>query len=54
MDGGLGHRHGKIGGVVLVVSGSVQFVKYVVWAAEAKKTNIKNRLWCTPGTPNGR
>ncbi len=53
VDGGLGHRHGKIGGVVLVVSGSVQFVKYVVWAAEAKETVAKNRLWCNPGTVNG-
>jgi prepilin-type N-terminal cleavage/methylation domain-containing protein len=52
VDGGLGHRHGKIGGVVLVISGSVQFVKYPIWATEAKDT-LKNRLWCNPGTPNG-
>ncbi len=52
VDGALGRRHGKIGGVVLVVSGSVPFVKYVTWAAEAKDSN-KNRLWCNPGTPNG-
>jgi len=52
VDGGLGHRHGKIGGVVLVISGSVQFVKYAVWASEAKDP-LKNRLWCNPGTGNG-
>ncbi len=52
VDGGLGHRHGKIGGVVLVVSGAVQFIKYVTWASEAKDST-KNRLWCNPGTPNG-
>jgi prepilin-type N-terminal cleavage/methylation domain-containing protein len=52
VDGGLGRRHGKIGGIVLVVSGSVQFVKYATWATEAKAT-IKNRLWCNPGTANG-
>jgi type II secretory pathway pseudopilin PulG len=51
-DFGLGTRHGKIGGVVLNVSGSVQLIKYVVWAAEAKDPN-KNRLWCTPSTVNG-
>ncbi len=53
VDGGLGHRHGKIGGVVLVVSGSVQFIKYATWEVEAKETVIKNRLWCNPGTANG-
>ncbi len=51
-DGGLGHRHGKIGGIVLVVSGSVQFVKYPVWATEAADPG-KNRLWCNPGTASG-
>ena len=52
-DGGLGHRHGKIGGIVLVVSGSVQFVQYTAWLREAHDT-FKNRLWCNPGTGNGR
>jgi prepilin-type N-terminal cleavage/methylation domain-containing protein len=52
-DGGLGTRHGKIGGIALVVSGSVQFVKYPVWAALAKDTINKNELWCNPGTGNG-
>ena len=52
-DGALGHRHGKIGGIVLVVSGSVQFVKYVEWLAEAHEKQVRNRLWCNPGTPDG-
>jgi hypothetical protein len=51
-DFGLGRRHGKLGGNVAVVSGSVQMVKYLSWAAEAKDPN-KNRLWCNPGTVNG-
>ena len=52
VDGGLGTRHGKTGGIVLVVSGSVTFVKYAKWAAQAKDPN-KNELWCNPGTVNG-
>jgi prepilin-type N-terminal cleavage/methylation domain-containing protein len=52
-DGALGRRHGKIGGIVLDVSGSVPFIKYAAWAAEAKSLS-KNRLWCNPGTANGR
>jgi type II secretory pathway pseudopilin PulG len=52
VDGALGRRHGKLGGVVLDLSGSVQFIKYLVWAAEAKSP-YKNRLWCNPGSANG-
>jgi len=52
IDGALGRRHGKLGGIVLVVSGSVNFIKYAAWAQEAKAT-VKNRLWCNPGTANG-
>ena len=51
-DFGLGKRHGKVGGIVLVVSGSVQFVQYVTWAAVAKDP-AKNQLWCNPGSANG-
>jgi len=51
-DFGLGRRHGKIGGIVLGFSGTVQMVKYADWAREAKDVN-KNRLWCNPGTANG-
>lgn len=52
VDGALGTRHGKIGGIVLVVSGGVTFVQYAKWSAEAKDSN-KNELWCNPGTVNG-
>ena len=51
-DGGLGTRHGKIGGIVLNISGSVMFVKSNVWYLQAKETG-KNQLWCNPGTVNG-
>lgn len=52
-DGALGRRHGKLGGVVMVVSGSVEFVKYQTWATLALSTT-KNSIWCNPGTANGR
>jgi prepilin-type N-terminal cleavage/methylation domain-containing protein len=52
-DGGLGRKHGKIGGIVLNFSASVLFVRSNAWALEAKDPN-KNRLWCNPGTDNGR
>jgi prepilin-type N-terminal cleavage/methylation domain-containing protein len=53
VDGGLGKRHGKNGGVVLGFSGQVQFIKYQEWLNEAKLP-IKNRLYCNPGSSNGR
>jgi hypothetical protein len=49
-DGGLGRRHGKRGGVVLNVSGSVQFIAYEAWKREAKVPSL-NRLYCNPGNP---
>ena len=52
VDGGLGARHDKRGGMVLDFSGSIQFVRFAAWASEAKAT-VKNRLWCNPGTANG-
>ena len=52
-DGGLGKRHGKSGGIVLDVSGSVQFIRYQAWLNESKLP-FKNRLYCNPGTANGR
>jgi len=52
-DGALGRRHGKAGGVVITVSGSVEYLKYETWAALALST-IKNSVWCNPGTANGR
>jgi prepilin-type N-terminal cleavage/methylation domain-containing protein len=51
-DGGLGGRHGKIGGIVLNISGSVLFIKTNAWYLEAIAAG-KNRLWCNPGTVNG-
>ncbi len=52
IDGGLGGRHGKMGGIVLNISGGVLMVKSNAWYLEAKSTT-KNRLWCNPGSPNG-
>ena len=52
VDGGLGRRHGKIGGIVLNISGSVLFVKSNAWYTEAKDPS-PNRLWCNPGSANG-
>ena len=52
VDGGLGRRHDKRGGVVLDFSSSAQFVRFEVWASEAKDP-FANRLWCNPGTANG-
>jgi prepilin-type N-terminal cleavage/methylation domain-containing protein len=52
VDGALGTRHGKVGGIVLNISSSVLFVKSNAWYFEAKYPT-KNRLWCNPGTVNG-
>ena len=51
-DAGLGHRHGKIGGTVLGISGNTQFVKYADWAALALSPNA-NSVWCNPGRTDG-
>jgi prepilin-type N-terminal cleavage/methylation domain-containing protein len=53
VDGALGRRHGKLGGVVILVSGSVEFVKYSAWATLAL-SQTKNSVWCNPNTANGR
>ncbi len=52
IDGGLGRRHGSLGGIVLIFSGSVLFVKSNAWYFEAQDPS-KNRLWCNPGTLDG-
>lgn len=52
VDGGLGRRHDKRGGLVLDFSGSVQFIRFETWNTEARSLS-KNRLWCNPGTANG-
>jgi prepilin-type N-terminal cleavage/methylation domain-containing protein len=53
IDGGLGKRHGKIGGIVLAIEGHVEFVKYAAWRRESELP-FKNRMYCNPGTANGR
>lgn len=53
VDGALGRRHGKSGGVVIGVSGNVEFVRYSTWAMLALAPT-KNSVWCNPGTANGR
>jgi hypothetical protein len=53
VDGGLGKRHGKIGGVVLAFDGHVEFIKYDVWKAESQSP-YPNRMYCNPGSANGR
>ncbi len=52
VDGGLGKRHGKAGGIVLNFGASVLFMKSNAWYREAKEP-VKNRLWCNPGTRDG-
>jgi prepilin-type N-terminal cleavage/methylation domain-containing protein len=52
IDGGLGHRHGKNGGIAMGVAGNIQFVKFTDWALWAKDPN-KNSIWCNPGTVTG-
>jgi prepilin-type N-terminal cleavage/methylation domain-containing protein len=53
VDGGLGKRHGKIGGIVLGFGGHVEFIKYEVWKRESELPTA-NRMYCNPGSPNGR
>jgi prepilin-type N-terminal cleavage/methylation domain-containing protein len=49
---GVSRRHDQ-GGIFGAAAGSVGYIKYVEWYAEEADTN-KNRLWCYPGSPNGR
>jgi prepilin-type N-terminal cleavage/methylation domain-containing protein len=53
VDGGLGRRHGKNGGIVLGIDGRVEFIKYDAWNRESKMPG-KNRMYCNPGTTDGR
>lgn len=53
VDGALGRRHGKQGGVVILVSGSVEYIKYDLWARLAQSIQ-KNSVWCSPSSANGR
>ena len=52
-DGGLGRRHGKIGGIVLGMDGHVEFIRYDAWKKESELPG-RNRMYCDPGTANGR
>ncbi len=49
---GLGHRHGKIGGIVLAFGTHVLWVQYKAWIS-LSRSSIKNELWCNPGSVNG-
>jgi prepilin-type N-terminal cleavage/methylation domain-containing protein len=49
---GVSHRHAQ-GGIYGAADGSVSFVKFVDWYAEVADP-AKNRLWCYPGSANGR
>ena len=45
---GLGHRHGKIGGIVLAFGSHTLWVKYRNWTI-LSQSKYKNELWCSPG-----
>ncbi len=53
LDGALGRRHGKKGGIVLAVDGHIEYITYDAWRRESKLAT-KNRMFCSPATPNGR
>ncbi len=53
VDGGLGRRHGKQGGIVLALDGHVEYIKYEAWRKESQLPG-RNRMYCNPGTSNGR
>jgi len=49
---GVSKRHIN-GGIFAAADSSVGFIRFGRWYAEEADTN-KNRLWCYPGSPNGR
>ena len=51
-DEGVSGRH-REGGVQATFGGSVNYIKLKDWNNDVKDTN-RNRLWCYPGTPDGR
>jgi len=53
VDGGLGKRHGKNGGIVLAIDSHVEFIRYDVWKKESELKG-KNRMYCNPGSSDGR
>jgi hypothetical protein len=44
------HLRGAVNGAF---DGSVGYIKFDAWYAQAAQTN-KNQLWCYPDSPNGR
>ncbi|MCP5524004.1 MAG: DUF1559 domain-containing protein [Verrucomicrobiales bacterium] len=52
LDGALGRRHGKTGGIVLAVDGHVEYITFEVWRNESHLPT-KNRMFCNPGSTNG-
>jgi hypothetical protein len=49
---GVSGRHLQ-GGIQAAFDGSVNYVRLVRWYEEVTETN-RNRLWCYPGSPDGR
>jgi prepilin-type N-terminal cleavage/methylation domain-containing protein len=49
---GVSRRHDQ-GGIFGAADGSAGYIKFVEWYAEEADTD-KNRLWCYPGSANGR
>jgi prepilin-type N-terminal cleavage/methylation domain-containing protein len=53
IDGGLGIRHGKTGGVILGFDSHIEFMKAWQWKTESELP-FANRMYCVPGSPTGR
>jgi prepilin-type N-terminal cleavage/methylation domain-containing protein len=53
LDGALGRRHGKKGGIVLAIDGHVEYITYDAWRRESK-IPTRNRMFCNPGSTTGR
>lgn len=51
-DEGVSGRHSE-GGIQATFGGSVNYIKIKDWKLDVADTN-RNRLWCYPGTPDGR
>lgn len=53
VDGALGRRHGKSGGIVLAIDSHVEYIRFETWKSEADLPT-RNRMFCNPGSANGR
>jgi len=51
-DEGVSPRHAQ-GAIMASFGGAVEYVKFDEWYREEQSTN-RSRLWCYPGSPNGR